>query len=86
MQLSVSFSGENRDLEADYLIAAIGREPELGFTTPSIMMEIESSPIANRLYRIGDLKNGRYRQTAIAVGDGIRAAMEIDRYLSEGNL
>ena len=86
LQLSVSFSGANRDLEGDYLIAAIGREPEMGFTTPSIMMEIEGSPVAKRLYRIGDLKNGQYRQTAIAVGDGIRTAMEIDQYLSEETL
>ena len=83
LQLSVSFSGEIRELEGDYLIAAIGREPELGFTTASIMEEIQESPIANRLYLIGDLQNGQYRQTAIAVGDGIRAAMEIDQYLSE---
>jgi len=83
LQLRVTFSGEIRELEGDYLIAAIGREPELGFTTASIMEEIQGSPIANRLYLIGDLKNGQYRQTAIAVGDGIRAAMEIDQYLSE---
>lgn len=86
LQLSVSFSGEIRGLAGDYLIAAIGREPELGFTTPSIMKDIKDSPIANRLYLIGDLKNGHYRQTTIAVGDGIRAAMEIDQYIAEDSL
>ena len=29
------------------------------------------------LYFIGDVKNGMVRQTAVATGDGIRAAMAI---------
>lgn len=86
LQLKISTPEGTRDLAADYLIAAIGREPELGFTTASIMEEIEDSPIADRLYRIGDLINGQYRQTAIAVGDGLQAAMMIDQTLSEDSL
>ena len=29
------------------------------------------------LYFVGDVKNGLYRQAAIAAGDGLRVAMEI---------
>ncbi len=32
---------------------------------------------AGRLYWIGDVKNGSFRQAAIAAGDGLRAAMQI---------
>jgi thioredoxin reductase len=38
------------------------------------------------LYYVGDVANGLYRQTAIAVGDGILAAMKISRRLEEMDL
>ena len=63
------------NLEADHLIVAIGREPCVGFLDTSILDR--ASDLQNRgvLHLIGDVRNGRFRQTAIAVGDGIRAAM-----------
>ena len=41
--------------------------------------------LSNRLdsvYFVGDVKNGRFRQAAIAAGDGLRAAMEIYSHLT----
>lgn len=61
-------------VEADYLIAAIGREPQLDFVSPSALRDWDAG---GRLYQVGDVKNGLFRQTAIAVGDGILAAMRI---------
>ncbi len=75
--------GKPTNYNGDYLIAAIGREPDTSFTAPSIMKEINNLQKKRRLYMIGDLTNGLFRQTAIAVGDGLRAAMEIDQYLSK---
>jgi thioredoxin reductase len=34
------------------------------------------------IYFVGDVKNGLYRQAAIAAGDGLRAAMEIHHNLN----
>jgi thioredoxin reductase len=59
-------------LVADYLLFAVGRIPQVNFLPDEI--------INNNLegvYFAGDVKNGPYRQAAIAAGDGLRAAMEI---------
>ena len=84
--LSVDAGEEISSLTGDYLIAAIGREPDTSFVSPSIIGMLNRLQEERRLYLIGDLKNGSYRQTAIAVGDGLRAAMEIDQYLSKESL
>jgi thioredoxin reductase len=84
--LSVQTQDGNDSLIGDYLIAAIGREPDTGFVSPSIIGEMDRLQKEGRLHLIGDLKNGSFRQTAIAVGDGLRAALEIDQILSKESL
>lgn len=72
---------EEWELRADYAIFAIGREAELGFLTENCIersTELEESGV---LYFAGDVKNEIYRQTSIAVGDGVHAAMKIYRKL-----
>lgn len=86
LRLEVDYQGEIVDLDGDYLIAAIGREPDHGFAPPVIMKEINTPQSEPVLHMIGDLRNGDFRQTAIAAGDGIRAAMEIGQYLSKETL
>lgn len=65
------------DYSADYLIAAIGRYPNVEFLSESQSIRPENLASIGLLYKIGDVKNDRYRQTSIAVGDGVRAAMKI---------
>jgi len=69
--------------EADFMLGAIGRTPRLGFLSPNL--EEKEAGLMKRgiLHYVGDVKNGIYRQTAIAVGDGLRAAMKIDQILKE---
>lgn len=70
-------------IEADYLLGAIGRDPQLDFVSAALLeqsAELESRGI---LHFVGDVKNGLYRQTAIAVGDGLLAAMKIYQLLKE---
>ncbi len=65
---------ENRELdegiEYDYILCATGREPDDGFLDNTL----ENS---EKVFFAGDVKNGDFRQAAIAAGDGIRAAMGI---------
>jgi thioredoxin reductase (NADPH) len=59
-------------MKADYLLFAIGRVPQIDFLSDELI-----NKSAEGLYFIGDVKNGLYRQAAIAAGDGLRAAMDI---------
>lgn len=67
---------------ADALLAAIGREARLDFISPALRPQLADLESQGLLYYAGDVKNGLYRQTAIAVGDGIIAAMKIYQSLS----
>lgn len=71
----------NRSFSAhfDCLIAAIGRTPVLDFLGRPVSEAPDS-----KIYFIGDVKNGIVRQTAIAVGDGVHAAMDIARRCAGG--
>jgi thioredoxin reductase len=73
----------NIHLEADFLIGAIGREPNLDFLTQDLITRKKTLLDRGLLHFIGDVKNGIYRQTAIAIGDGIHAAMRIQQTMKE---
>jgi thioredoxin reductase len=75
----------NLTLQADYLLYATGREPQLDFISTIEQSEVERLENDGRLYFAGDVKNGIYRQTAIAVGDGIMTAMKIHNHLRGTN-
>ncbi len=59
-------------LEADALLFAIGRVPQVDFLSTELFTRVHPG-----LYFVGDVKNGLYRQAAIAAGDGLGAAMAI---------
>ncbi len=69
--------------ETDYVLAAVGRRVDLRYLAPSLRDKLEELEALRRLWRIGDVVQGRYRQTAVAVGDGIKAAMQIEERLRE---
>ncbi|OGD76830.1 MAG: hypothetical protein A2Y64_02315 [Candidatus Coatesbacteria bacterium RBG_13_66_14] len=73
--------GATVDLEADHLLLAVGREPDLGLLAADLL-DGDGRPVAG-LFVIGDAAGGRCRQAAIAVGDGVRAAMTIANDLDE---
>ena len=68
----------------DYVIAAIGRTPNYNFADQSIIDGMKKLLKDQKLFLIGDLQNGSFRQTSIAVADGIRVAMTIAQILEKG--
>jgi thioredoxin reductase (NADPH) len=68
-----------RKMVADYLVYAIGRVPRIEYWSENLIQRREELIESERLYLIGDVKNEIYRQTAIAVGDGVLAAMKLYR-------
>jgi thioredoxin reductase (NADPH) len=72
-----------RKIVTDYLIYAIGRVPRIDFISENLIQFQGELIDSGRLYLIGDVKNDIYRQTAIATGDGVLAAMKLYRTGSE---
>jgi len=71
-------------LYAHYIVFAIGREPQLDFLSPRLKEQAAQLVEKGALYLIGDVKNGCFRQTAIATGEGVRTAMKIYWKLEKG--
>ncbi len=67
----------------DYILFAIGREPNMDFLSEKIKDRLSELQEMGKLYFAGDVKNKIFRQTAIAVGDGIRTAMMIAMKIKE---
>lgn len=66
---------------ANYVIFALGREPQLDFLSENLEKIKKKLVKKELLFFIGDVKNSYFRQTAIAVGDGIMTAMKIKKII-----
>jgi thioredoxin reductase (NADPH) len=81
-------NGTSKDIPADFILIATGREPNISFLSPTLKKCYEtitdipqtSSP---GLFFAGDVVRGTYRQVGIAVGDGIHAAMIAEHHLKD---
>lgn len=76
---------ESKEFTVDFLVGAIGRDPNLEFVSGQFAEKAIQLENSDKLYYAGDVVNGLYRQTAIAVGDGILTAMKIYMYLKEND-
>ncbi|TET17132.1 MAG: NAD(P)/FAD-dependent oxidoreductase [Candidatus Cloacimonadota bacterium] len=63
----------------DYILFAIGREPSVSFLSGKLLSVFKNVTCVRNLYFIGDVVGGLHRQVGIAVGDGLRTAMEIHK-------
>ena len=80
--LATKTDKEINEIESDLIIVAVGREPNIEFLSEDLKEEYETPKDESNLYFIGDVKKGNYRQVSIAMGDGMKASMEIVKKLS----
>ncbi len=69
----------------DFLITATGRQPEDRCLSEKLRLTLKDHEKSGKLFRIGDVKGGIFRQVAIAAGEGIKAAMTIYQGRINGN-
>jgi thioredoxin reductase (NADPH) len=74
------------ELPFDFIVVACGRAPNTSFLSPTLKKCFDTASDFPKtslpgLYFAGDVIRGTHRQTGIAVGDGIRAAMMTEQYL-----
>jgi NADPH-dependent glutamate synthase beta subunit-like oxidoreductase len=89
-------SGEKKCLEADFVISAVGGEPDLAFIgdndkfefAPNGTLKVNLQTMAtsvDKVFASGDVVSGP-SSVAQAIGSGRQAAMAIDRYLNGSRL
>jgi len=61
----------------DYLLVAIGRIAEKSFYNKALSQQEARLISEQKLYLIGDVANNSFRQVSIAIGEGMKAAMQI---------
>ena len=76
--LNLILKNNDKSILVDYLLIAIGREPNLDFIGKDLLLN-------PNVFQIGDVKNGQFRQTSIAIGDGTFTAMNINKILNQGD-
>ena len=67
-------------LGCDFVLVAVGRKSDTSFLAADLM---ENSAASRLLYSAGDVINGSFRQVGIAVGDGLRCAMDLVKKLGK---
>jgi thioredoxin reductase (NADPH) len=74
------------EFRADFIVVACGREPNISFLSRTLQQCFENNTgfphtSISGLYFVGDVSRGTCRQVGVAVGDGIYAAMGVERFL-----
>jgi thioredoxin reductase (NADPH) len=84
-------SGRTESLEAGAVFVAIGHAPNTGLFRGHLDLDPDGYVVVNGtqtsvpgVFAAGDVHDRRYRQAVTAAGFGCQAAIDTDRYLSEG--
>ncbi len=90
VQLHNLKTGEKREMATDGVFIFIGHYPNSGFLQGQLVMDEHGYVItdefmrtsATGIYAAGEIQDPHYRQIATSVGQGVAAAMQLERWLS----
>ncbi|MBC8465797.1 NAD(P)/FAD-dependent oxidoreductase [bacterium] len=80
LDITIETKGRDIEMNFDYLVIAIGRRSNLACVSNLEYSQLEYYREKSLLYLVGDVKNGNHRHVGIAVGDGLKAAMQINEF------
>lgn len=91
MRLRNVKTGEERLHAAQGIFIAIGHTPNTDFLGGQVKLNERGYILTDEqgrtnvpgVYAAGDVQDWRYRQIATSIGDGCRAAMEVEHYIAE---
>ena len=66
-------------LDYDFMFVTVGRSPNISFLSEELHKAYKKSKKIPNLFIIGDVKNKKYRQISISMGDGVKSAMKISQ-------
>ena len=79
--------GDGSQVHCDFVLVAVGRRPDIGILPgalcESLNVRDNGETQVRGLYLAGDVRRGAFRQTGIAVGDGLAAAMSAEAFLKD---
>jgi len=81
--VSPSSGGVRKEIDADYLVVAFGREPDDGFLSEEMRLNASTLEARRELLFAGDVRSGIFRQASIASGQGTLAAMKVAAMLRD---
>ncbi len=85
-------SNEDTELTCDAVFLAIGFKPNTEIFKDQVKLDEKGYVLVNDetktnvegVFAAGDVRDNKYRQAATAVGDGCKAAIDVQRYLEQG--
>ncbi len=83
IHLEIEKEGNLVTLIKDLILVAIGRKPNYDFLSEGIISEYTNPKSDSKLYFIGDVNKNNFRQVSIAMGDGMKVAMETVKNIAE---
>lgn len=81
--LEVESEGSLIKMTKELVLVAIGRKPNFDFLSDELIAEYKNPVKEGKISFIGDIKENNFRQVAIAMGDGMKVAMETVKSISE---